>query len=389
MRQTVLLAAASSSDAEAQERDLQLFFEQGYFEQTVRTLRTHDSPFHRIRAAETLGLAGSTAATAHLVAGLFDTSLEVRLAAAEALVKLDDPDVAVEPLKAILAQANDLAIQASVKQWEAVPGETVHARNEAPEPHAAELGLHRGGPPELHHAEAVVALRLAEAQSQSVDEGETWAKDDQATQLHGEARAFQLAEQRDGEDVALFPTVRETADLAPGILEDLHSDDPEARAQALTQLAGSGSKAAFRLISQAFDDAAPEVHSAAARGLCELEPGQRAEFFDRAIQEGSFERSLSIGAALVSSGLANEAIEDLGGDRREVIYDALCLLLTLARTGEIATLIRAIEEHPNVVVRRAAIKLVILGGHARSAEAAVKRRLMLQPNLNRSPRRRT
>jgi hypothetical protein len=47
----------------------------------------------------------------------------------------------------------------------------------------------------------------------------------------------------------------------------------------------------------------------------------------------------------------------------------------MAKTGEVTPLVRAVEEHPDVEVRRAAIKLLNLSGQSEIADAAAKRRL--------------
>ncbi|HKZ03664.1 MAG TPA: hypothetical protein VJ180_15585, partial [Pyrinomonadaceae bacterium] len=99
----------------------------------------------------------------------------------------------------------------------------------------------------------------------------------------------------------------------------------------------------------------------------------------RAFEQGSPERRRSIGAAIVGSGLANKTIDKLSAENREDTYIALCLLFVMAKSGEIQSLVQAIEEHENFEVRRAVIKLLSLSGHADSAAGAAKRRLMDRP----------
>ena len=605
-----LRATAVGDDRQATEHARELFLSQGYYDEAVVTLRTADSATERVTAAEILGLTGSHFATPHLVAGLFDSSPAVQRAAAEALGRIGDPDVAAGPLKALIEDEEGSLMRALAALREAQLAETARARKEADDTHAAELELLRKEQSELHRAVAVAAVRRAEIQkarwsieaemrelaqeqeqlahalatrraegerlrlefeaeqrvnevqlrrletalsvavenverrrselataSQQTEaevfeldaawerikaaettrrqlveerawlEAETWQRaeearrlfeeisvraqqeeqrfeeaaarraagenrilelqetcsrleaearelsaeeqrilleaqawtgvaedlrnlvaeaearlheaaeeyhaaesarieterknaeqtrresevemwmwEEQAAQLPEEARTHHLAENRDPESVvegmaaqSLILSSGDTPDVPTAILAGLHSAEPARRVQAFSELARSGSKAAFRLICQCFDDHAPEVRSAAAMALCELEPLRRAESFTQAIDEGSPERAINIGEALVSSGLAAEAIEDLGSENRENTYDALCLLFAMAETAEIDPLVKAIEEHQNVEVRRAAIKLLTLSGHSDLAEAAVKRRLMLHP----------
>ena len=77
------------------------------------------------------------------------------------------------------------------------------------------------------------------------------------------------------------------------------------------------------------------------------------------------------------SGLAVKAIQQLGSEKREDNYNALCLLFTMAKTGEIQPLVEAIERHEDVQVRRAAIRLLNLIGRPEIANAAAKRRLSI------------
>jgi HEAT repeat protein len=129
------------------------------------------------------------------------------------------------------------------------------------------------------------------------------------------------------------------------------------------------------LIANCFDDQSSHVRNAAARALRDLEPRRTVESFTRALEEASPERRKNIGAAIADSGLAAEAINNLDAESREETYNALCLLFVMAKTGEVQPLVRAIEEHENVEVRRAAIKLLTLSGQSEIADAAVKRHL--------------
>ena len=73
------------------ERARQLFLDHGYFDETVQNLRTANSPTERAAAARALGVVGSPRATAHLIAAMFDDDVEVRNAAAAALIQIGEP----------------------------------------------------------------------------------------------------------------------------------------------------------------------------------------------------------------------------------------------------------------------------------------------------------
>lgn len=163
--------------------------------------------------------------------------------------------------------------------------------------------------------------------------------------------------------------------MTPAVVTYLNSVDPYKRAAAVGELARSRAKDAFALITSCFDDHSPHVRNAAARALCQLEPGRTVDLFNQALEESSEQRRGNIGSAIANSGLAREAIDNLDGESREDTYNALCILFVMAKTGEIQPLVEAIERHADAEVRRAAIKLLNLSGQSEAAEFAVKRRL--------------
>jgi len=144
-------------------------------------------------------------------------------------------------------------------------------------------------------------------------------------------------------------------------LSMLSSENVSERCAAVTALPQLGGEDAFAHISAAFDDPAVEVRNAAARAMFGFQT-DRAASFTRALREGTPERRRKIGAALASSGLATEAIGNLTGESREKTYDAFSLLFLMSKAGEVQPLLRAIEEHANVEVRLAVVKLLALSG---------------------------
>ncbi len=144
-------------------------------------------------------------------------------------------------------------------------------------------------------------------------------------------------------------------------LERLGSENVRERCAAVAELPRLGGEDAFTQISAAFDDPAEEVRSAAARALFSFQ-ADRAAAFTRALREAPAERRRRIGSAIASSGLAGEAISHLTGESREKTYDAFSLLFLMSKAGEVQPLLRAIEEHSNIEVRLAVVKLLALSG---------------------------
>lgn len=156
---------------------------------------------------------------------------------------------------------------------------------------------------------------------------------------------------------------------------DLSSPDPKRRAEAVTALARLGSHDAYDLITDCFDDDSSLVRNAAARAMLSLEPVRPAESFTRALKDASPERSVRMGKAIAESGLAAQAINGLCSDNRDETYNSLCLLFTMARTGEVGPLVGAIESHEDAEVRVAAVRLLKMSGLDDLATEAVNRRL--------------
>src|SRR5882724_4742818 len=150
-------------------------------------------------------------------------------------------------------------------------------------------------------------------------------------------------------------------EVSPDLENDLRSSNSSARAAAIAELPQVGGEEAYHHITAAFDDQSAEVRSSAARALFDLQD-DRAAAFTRALREASPERRRAIGAAIASSGLANEAIRNLTGESRDKTYDAFSLLFLMSKAGETQPLMRAIEEHSNIEVRLAVVKLLALSG---------------------------
>jgi TubC N-terminal docking domain/HEAT repeats len=169
----------------------------------------------------------------------------------------------------------------------------------------------------------------------------------------------------DGEfqPVSLPEPLPDGPNVSAGMLNRLQSNKPAERAAAVSELPRIGGEDAFRRISSAFDDQSVEVRSAAARALFDFQD-DRAAAFTRALRESGPERRRKVGNAIASSGLANEAIRNLTGESRDKTYDAFSLLFLMSKAGEVQPLMRAIEEHPNVDVRLAVIKLLALSGQS-------------------------
>lgn len=166
---------------------------------------------------------------------------------------------------------------------------------------------------------------------------------------------------RGGEESEFQPVSVPEAPYHEPAAHAVSSHDARARAEAVRDLANLETEEAFQQITEAFDDPSPEVRSAAARALYDVQE-DRAAAFTRALRESPVDRRAKIGAAIASSGLADQAINSLSGESRDKTYDAFSLLFLMSKSGEVNPLMRAIEEHPSTEVRLAVVKLLALSG---------------------------
>jgi len=100
-----------------------------------------------------------------------------------------------------------------------------------------------------------------------------------------------------------------------------------------------------------------KLENAAARALYELRPN-RTDSFTCALREASPERRRQITKALVGSGLAAEAIDNLAGESQEKTYDAFSMLCLMAKPESFNRFCTRIEMHPNTSVKLSVIKLL-------------------------------
>lgn len=187
--------------------------------------------------------------------------------------------------------------------------------------------------------------------------GEESSRHSTATATADTDKNGMVADYGDGVDDIL------TSPVPPSILAYLNSVDPYKRAAAVSELARSHTPDAFNLIVNCFDDHSTHVRNAAARAFHKLEPNGSVEMFNRALEGATEERRRNIGAAIATSGLASEAINNIVGENREETYNALAILFVMAKTGEVGPLLHALQEHPDDEVGQAVTRLLTLSGH--------------------------
>jgi hypothetical protein len=125
----------------------------------------------------------------------------------------------------------------------------------------------------------------------------------------------------------------------------------------------------FHQIAESLDNSPPNARGSIVRVLYELDPDRATSFFNLALRERSLEDRRLLGADLASSGLVNEAIQDLIGDSYANYYYPFSILFLAAKAGEFQALIRVIENHPSIELRVAVIRLLASSGEPEIAPA--------------------
>lgn len=135
----------------------------------------------------------------------------------------------------------------------------------------------------------------------------------------------------------------------------------------------------FQRIAESLDNSSPKARGSIVRVLYDLDPDRATSFFNLALRERSLEDRRLLAAAMASSGLVNEAIQDLTGDSYEDSYYPFSILFLAAKAGEFQTLMPVIENHPSIELRVAVIRLLASSGEPEIAPTF--RRLALSTSL--------
>jgi HEAT repeat protein len=143
--------------------------------------------------------------------------------------------------------------------------------------------------------------------------------------------------------------------------------EPVVRAAAVSSLGVIDHESVFAAVLISFADESREVRAAAARSLSRLR-FDRADAYVRLLETANVETLGNVARACITCGMAAQAIDRLVSDDRRQAYEAFSLLSILAKAGETAPLLIAIEHHADVNVRLATIRLLGLAGQPNVAD---------------------
>ena len=118
----------------------------------------------------------------------------------------------------------------------------------------------------------------------------------------------------------------------------------------------------FQHIAESLDNPSARVRTKAVRALYDMDPDRATSLFNLALRDCSPQERREIGAALATSGLVDEAINNLMGENHGNCYGAFTLLFLVAKAGEVQPLIKVIEEHSNIDLKLAVVRLLASSG---------------------------
>lgn len=147
---------------------------------------------------------------------------------------------------------------------------------------------------------------------------------------------------------------------APVFADEFEGTAVSILAQRRSELGISGPVCAdqFDRIAASVIESSDQQRPTIIRELYNLDPERAASYLNMVLQGTTQEERQQIGAALQKSGLINEAIENLTGSNHSNSYRAFSLLFLIAKAGTFEPLMRVIEDHPNIELRLALIRLL-------------------------------
>lgn len=328
--------------------------EYGFVARQCAALLLAPDAYERADAAQTLGEIKSPASLQFLLEALYDAEAVVRTRAVESLGALQLPSA----IGALLDMARRHPEMPAALLSRALSACSVDSLDifgtQAPERNF--LSISTGEPftgniTELEPS-AVVEQLPEWLEDESLVEALTQIDSPDAEVRAAAARAL-----------AQFQVQRAVAALTELAARDTESS---VRAAAVTSLGAIDHESVFAPVLIAFGDEAREVRAAAARSLSRLN-FDRADAYVRVAETADAEMMREVARACIKAGMAGQAIDRLASEDRRPAYEAFSLLSLLAKSGEIAPLLDAIENHSDTNVRLSAVRLL---GSAGAPETA-------------------
>ncbi len=141
------------------------------------------------------------------------------------------------------------------------------------------------------------------------------------------------------------------------VIAALHDEDESVRAAAVSSLGEINHISTYSTISIALGDDAPPVKAAAARARSNMRYS-RIEAYENCMQEASDNTLKQMTAALLKTGFAAQAMENLASTHPEQVKEAEAVIKLIAKGGEIKLLEETSRHHAVETVREAAASIL-------------------------------
>jgi HEAT repeat protein len=146
----------------------------------------------------------------------------------------------------------------------------------------------------------------------------------------------------------------------------LHDADASVRAAAVSALGSIDHESVFAPVLISLADETREVRAAAARTLSSLHFDRNAAYM-RVIETADEQTLQEFAQACVKTGIVSQAVDRLASEDRRQAHEAFTLLSVLAKAGELQPIVDVIQEHRDMEVSLAAVRVLSMSGRADAA----------------------
>jgi HEAT repeat protein len=339
-----LIKALSAPDTEDQgrQRARQALEEYGFVARQSAVMLQGRDAWERSSAARVLGQIGSGASLPALVEALHDADPVVRNQAVTSLGQLKQP-AAIGALLDIARRHSDIPPALLSESLSACSVDSLGYLDSA----SFDQGSSDGG------GEA------ADFEPLQTLEDLPFGDEDDA--LLGLLTKLESPEGKDRAQVArelgLHPAQRTVSALCDTAL---HDSDPSVRSAAVTALGSIDHESVFAPVLIALADETREVRAAAARTLSSLHFDRGAAYARMMNADENMLKEFA--RACVTTGIVSQAVDRLTSEDRRQAHEAFSLFSVLAKAGETQPILDVIENHKELPVRLAAVRVLSAAG---------------------------
>jgi len=345
--ETSLLKAMNSPESgeDGRRRASVALEEYGFVARQCASLLLANNAYDRASSARALGEIGAQSSLPFLLEALYDTETIVRTEAVASLGTLKMPSA----IGALLDMARRHPEMPAALVSRALTACSVECFDifDASMPDRPLLDTGDGGSfmGEITHLDSAAAVEALPE----------WFEDDELSEA--------LARLQDADVEARAAAARRLSQFqvqsAVEALIVLAADDPEpmVRSAAVTSLGEIEHESVFASVLIAFADEAREVRAAAARSLSRMN-FDRSEGYVRLIETADAETLRKVASACIKAGIVGQAIDRMISEDRRLAYEAFSLLSLTAKANEIEPLLDAINNHGEIGVRLALVRLL-------------------------------